>query len=338
MMLELMLTTVAICAALGFNEGDVTNDFYDNDQTHALKPAEVTVEGEIENPGPVDFGELPLRSVIVKETVLDEGKGSFVGAYRFDGYSLYDILNERKLRKKNDEEFPPIIDAYVVVENADGRKAVVSWGEIYYPVHLHEIIIATRVMRIVPSKTKDLWPLPKGSRLVVGTDLLTERNLPLPSKITVRSWPHSYTVNKGMKEMYVDRFTVLRGTTVVETYRCLQQGMRNEQYPTVFYGRGRGIHGVSTFDGVQLRGLLSQHFDVNVENLRVGLVGVAAEDGYRGVFTLSELCNRNDQSETLLLDVGEGEEGGRYKLFPAGDFFSDRAIKSVNEIRFEHAQ
>jgi len=32
-------------------------------------------------------------------------------------------------------------------------------------------------MRIVPSKTKELWQLPETSKLVVANDLLTERNI-----------------------------------------------------------------------------------------------------------------------------------------------------------------
>ncbi len=93
----------------------------------------------------------------------EDGSNAFIGAYRYDGYSLFDILNDRILKKKNKEEFSPIIDLYVEIENAKGEKVVLSWGEIYYPNFLHNSIIATDVMRIVPSKTKELWPLPSES-------------------------------------------------------------------------------------------------------------------------------------------------------------------------------
>ena len=42
--------------------------------------------------------------------------------------------------------------------------------------------------------------------------------------------------------------------------------------------------------------------------------------------------NRNDQEEVLLIQYGEGSDGGKFRLFPAGDFFSDRAIKAISEI------
>ena len=42
--------------------------------------------------------------------------------------------------------------------------------------------------------------------------------------------------------------------------------------------------------------------------------------------------NRNDQQEFLLVKTDPGEDGGLFRIFPAADFFSDRAIKSVSEI------
>ncbi|MCK7537686.1 MAG: hypothetical protein MZV63_45405 [Marinilabiliales bacterium] len=59
---------------------------------------------------------------------------------------------------------------------------------------------------------------------------------------------------------------------------------------------------------------------------------LAGVDGYRAAFTLSELVNRNDQEETLVIDRKDEQGSGRFSLFPAADFFSDRAIKSVMEI------
>ncbi|HPA88040.1 MAG TPA: hypothetical protein PK106_09590, partial [Bacteroidales bacterium] len=137
----------------------MTNNFYDNTETYSLPVKELTVEGEVSNPGSVDLSSLPRRSVIVKETLLDDtGSDRFVGAYRYDGCSLFDILEKRIPVKVNSEEFNPIIDLFVEVENDKGEKVVFSWGEIYYPNNLHRIIIADAVARIVPSKTNDLWP------------------------------------------------------------------------------------------------------------------------------------------------------------------------------------
>jgi hypothetical protein len=94
--------------------GDRNNNFYDNAETYSLPGGEIEVTGEIENPGKVDLSKLSKHSVIVKETLLKEdGTDAFVGAYRYDGYSLFDILTDRIIKKKNVSEFKPIIDLYV---------------------------------------------------------------------------------------------------------------------------------------------------------------------------------------------------------------------------------
>ena len=103
------------------------NNFYDDEETIILTPVDLEICGEIENPGKVDFSKFTRRTVIVKETLLNtKDSNTFIGAYRYDGYSLFDILNERILKKKNEEEFRPIIDVFVEIENANGEKAVMS--------------------------------------------------------------------------------------------------------------------------------------------------------------------------------------------------------------------
>jgi hypothetical protein len=51
-------------------------------------------------------------------------------------------------------------------------------------------------------------------------------------------------------------------------------------------------------------------------------------------FSMCRSWITNDQAEFLLIDLGQGQSGGRYSVFPAADFFSDRAIKAVQEIHF----
>ena len=150
-----------------------TNDFYDDAPTNPLSGSgKIIISGEVESQMTVSLSAIPVRSIIVKETNLEGTEIGFTGAYRYDGYSLYDILDSVVLKKKNSKEFPPIIDLYIEVSNDSGEKVVFSWGEIYYPNNRHQLIIATAVARIVPSRTKELWPLPSERKLVAGTDLI----------------------------------------------------------------------------------------------------------------------------------------------------------------------
>jgi hypothetical protein len=81
-----------------------------------------------------------------------------------------------------------------------------------------------------------------------------------------------------------------------------------------------------------LKDIISGTYPVSRENLQKGIMCISAEDGYRSTLSFSEVFNRNDQQEFLLVKIDPGEDGGLFRVFPAGDFFSDRAIKSVSEI------
>ncbi len=312
---------------------DMTNNFYDNVETYPLAVKELFVDGEIANPGKVDFSDLPKHSVIVKEALLDSAGGDkFIGAYRYDGYSLFDILDKKILKKANENEFKPIIDLYVEIENDKGEKVVFSWGEIYYPNNLHKILIATNVARIVPSKTKELWTLPVESKIVSGSDLVTERNISSPVKITVRSYAHSFPVQKGMSPMFSSRMDIFSSSKKTGQVETLPSNLNNVTFNTVFYGRGKGIHTTTPFKGVLLNDLLIKFYPLTKQNLKSGLVCIVGKDGYRSVISYSELFNRNDQQEFMLIRTKGNEDGGLYRIFAASDFFSDRAIKSVSEI------
>jgi hypothetical protein len=312
---------------------DMTNNFYDNTETYKLPVKELTVVGEISNPGKVDFSKLHKHSVIVKETLLDSaGKDKFVGAYRYDGYSLFDILEKSILQKANADEFNPIIDMYVEIENEKGEKVVFSWGEIYYPNNLHRILIADGVSRIVPSRTKDLCELPAESKIVAANDLVTERNISSPVKITVKSFPKSFKVIKGLSPMFSKQVKLFSHGNQNGSIADYPPDPEMATYNTIFYGRGRGIHSTEPFTGLMLKDILARTYPVSRENLQKGIICIAAEDGYRCALTYSELFNRNDQQEFLLVKTVRGEDGGLFRIFPACDFFSDRAIKSVSEI------
>jgi len=330
--------TLAVNSTTQFIDStEMTNNFYDNTVTYPLIVKELTVEGEIANPGKVDFSSLKKHSVIVKETLLDSaGSDKFVGAYRYDGYSLFDILEKRILKKANAEEFNPIIDLYIEIENEKGEKVVFSWGEIYYPNNLHRILIADGVSRIVPSKTKDLWDLPVESKIVAGNDLITERNISSPVKITIRSFPKSFKVIKGLTPMFSKQIRLFDKNVLKSIFENYPANSAGVTYNAIFYGRGRGIHSTEPFKGLMLKDAVAENYPVSREILKRGIMCISAADGYRAAFSCSEIFNRNDQQEFLLVKTGPDEDGGLFRIFPAGDFFSDRAIKSVSEIHLDY--
>lgn len=259
---------------------------------------------------------------------------TFSGSYRYDGYSLFDILKEKIVAKKNKAEFKSIIDLLVVVEDQKGEKVVLSWGEIYYPTALHRILIADRVAAIIPSETHEQWPLPERTKLVCGNDLIGARNIENPVKITVFSAPMSFPSRKGLKPLYAPGFQVVRADGQAVAIDLANVQAEKRVFPSVFYGRGKGFHGINFFSGILLKDALKTFLTLDRETLQRGYLVAASIDGYHIAMSCSELFNRNDQAEFLLIDRGKGQDGGRYAIFPAADFFSDRALKAVNLIHF----
>jgi hypothetical protein len=48
---------------------------------------------------------------------------------------------------------------------------------------------------------------------------------------------------------------------------------------------------------------------------------IDGKDGYHAVFTFSEVMNRNDQAEVLVVKTPENEDGGAFKIFPSAISF-----------------
>ena len=87
-----------------------------------------------------------------------------------------------------------------------------------------------------------------------------------------------------------------------------------------------------------LEQILKPYVSITSRDLKTGLVVVIGLDGYRCIYSLSEVVNRSDQEEILLVDGKSDDGSGQYRLYPACDFFSDRAIKAISEISLTTAE
>jgi hypothetical protein len=81
-----------------------------------------------------------------------------------------------------------------------------------------------------------------------------------------------------------------------------------------------------------LKEVLLPYFPASREKLQKGMMCLVGMDGYRCAVSYSELFNRNDQQEFLLIKSAHDEDGGLFRVFAASDFFSDRAVKSLNRV------
>jgi hypothetical protein len=80
------LFLLAIAYAQDRNQS--TNSFFDDSEIKTYSLKSILIQGEVQDPGPVDLTSLPLRSVAVKELGIEKGERVFKGAFFVNGYSL----------------------------------------------------------------------------------------------------------------------------------------------------------------------------------------------------------------------------------------------------------
>ncbi len=307
------------------------NDPFDNERAVKLDGKMPYVSGELLNPGQAYVHELEERSVVVKE-YFPRRKGrdpEFQGAFQYKGYSLSDIIKDYIVSKNNKGEFGLNTDLYVIVENDKGESAVFSWGELFYTNHNHDIILATHVQPVFPTASDDEWPLPDDIRLVASNDMVSVRNIDKPSKIIIRSFPRSFPGNKGLRPLFSPEIEINspgNKKSVIDNAETESDIFLS--HDLVFFGTHKGIKGPRRYTGVPLSEILRDKYDFSDQDLAKGLIAIGAKDAYRVVFSFSEVMNRSDMAEVMLLDEGDDEDG-RFQVHPGADFFADRHLKGA---------
>lgn len=165
---------------------------------------------------------------------------------------------------------------------------------------------------------------------MAANDLFSERNLDSPVKITVKSfrwrWPQ-----KKAKPLFSPQIKIyIKGEEKRQSGQ-IASGSSDFKSTGRLFWRGQ-VYGVNYFQGVNLRLVLEKYLGSQPINYRTAHLIIIGDDGYRAVYTASEIFNRNDNQETIIYDRGQ-QNGGRFSLLDRR-FFSDRAVKAIKEIRF----
>lgn len=310
---------------------EATNSFFDESEVKEYSLKGIMVEGEVAEPGMVEFASLPVRNVPVKELALINGKEKFIGSYYYSGYSLFDIISGKKFKKANEADFRPAVDLFVVVENAKGEKAVFSWGEIYYGKDNFQFLISKSVNAINPSKLKMKWPLPAEPRLVAARDAYNVRFISNPVRITIKSFPGTFTAIDS-KEIFASSVTITFGEKK-EVIPEIPSSSEKRTYKNIGYGHGMGWKGVKDVTGFTAKDVIGSKFNFSNEELASSIVCVSAKDGYRAAYSLSEIMNRSDNEDFLFVDRSDSKEDGKYTFYATPDFFVDRNIRAAERIQ-----
>jgi hypothetical protein len=310
------------------------NSLFHQTKEKSMQAGILRVLGEIENAGELKLRDHYKREVFVKESRYDKDGIHFTGAYRYRGYSLFDLLHSIRLAKKNAGLFKPIIDLYIVIENESGESVVFSWSEIFHTNNPHQIIIATESAPIEPYKKKVEYPVSQNWKVVAASDLFSYRTLDNPSSIKVCSFDKKeYPVQKGLKPMYSPEIKVFMNNDMLFKIRAVEDSIKHITYYSSFYGMGMGFHPNSGFQGPPLEDFFKDKTDkFDPELIRHALLCFVGLDGYRSVFSYSELFNRRDQVIPILSVYPDKEDGGYFRIFHPSDFYADRSVKSLEEI------
>ncbi len=320
-------------------ESGANNYFNQEKATDLITPQGILVTGEVEQEVKISLKNIPWHSVAVKEAKMSGDTLKFEGAFRYDGYALCDILSSVKIDKKSKIDFYPPVDLYIEVYNEKGDFATFSWGEIFYSPNTYQIIIAKNVTRIIPGKTKELWELPKESKLIVGTDRLSVRNISNPTKIVIKSLKGNFIVNRRPEQFFSENLELCGADTSCVKIEKLPENLPVVNFESTYYGHSMGYKGDKIFSGVFLSEVMKPCFPKDEVSLRQGLICIEGVDGYRASFSLSELINRNDQRELLLMygagggkDKEKNEGHETFSLYAGCDMFADRSIKGLSRI------
>ncbi len=113
-------------------------------------------------------------------------------------------------------------------------------------------------------------------------------------------------------------------------------GVARRQAADATIGMGRGFHGVKKWDGVDLGEAIRALLPGEAIGRDVWVL-VTALDGYRSLYSGSEVFAPRRGEGVLLADRENGEPlgpgSGRCKTVATGDFFIDRGVRLVKEIR-----
>lgn len=311
------------------------NSYYHRTEETSMEVGELVITGEVKNPGKVDLMDFYKREVFYKQALPnDSGKIDFVGAYRYSGYSLFDLLNGFIVDKKNKENFRPTTDLYVVVENEKGESVTFSWAEIFYTNIPHQVIIATESAPIEPYKCMVDYPTNIHWKLVAANDLYSYRILENPVKMTVKSFDKKdYPINRDLKNTRSLKVDVVINDHLAMTIDSSYQSTDMEEYQSVFYGMGMGYHPIPVFKGITLQSLIEPEMQGDAARwIEKGLVCFEGLDGYRVIYSFGELFNRTDQVEAILSIPDKTNDSGYYRIYHPGIFYGDMSAKSLAEI------
>lgn len=285
-----------------------------------------------------DLSRLPL--VRVRHNGITQ-KGSFHGVFWLQGVPLRDLMELAQIGKEPGG-FPKPVDLALKVRTADGKQAVISWGEVFHQ-NPGEVVLAIKAQPVMPKKSckschkpEEYEPFMKQlarkvglPKLTVTRDQFADRSLEKVTSIEVVS------LNPGgwgpkQDKLYSSQVVISadgKDRTIKQLPKVNRITLIADQV-----GEGKGFHGRREYSGVPLRDLLTQQGfigDVNTVYL------ISAPDGYRSLASWGEIFLGPLGKRIILADQMNGkpiDNTGKFHLVFGDDKWADRWVKAPASI------
>jgi precorrin-4 methylase len=270
--------------------------------------------------------------------------GQFRGVFVYHGVPLRNLLQMATVQKEVEGYSKPI-DLAIVVTDKNGKKAVLSWGEVFYGKP-SDIIIALTATSVMPGSLKSCGECHPSSayqpaldqlsrkivfpKLIIADDHFTDRCLEDIIHIEVIDLKGKSQWKSGIKAVS-PTFTVKNnsGKTIEITDLSGYNSVRISQKQV---GSGRGYHGLKTFKGVPLREILRKVYIGDDPNT---VFVFTSADGYRSLLSFGEVFMGNKSERIIITDNNKNQSAGEsrgFSLVVPDDFLADRMVQTIKTV------
>ena len=332
----------------------------------------IALSGSVKKPGPVDsaaLSALPRHAVLSKVPRPSRYRGTFAT----EGASLKDLLEKAEVAKTTNDNFDRPLDLAVVVTGRDGKKVLFSWGELFLLGDEGAAFLVDRLRPLVPHHHEKIddarfapgaWlgvparekldvsgcagchdggklgkiDVPRGVCLVPTRDANGRRFVEDVVSIEVRQAGFPAPPRKrDLADPWVESPSLVLpdGSSTPLDVKALAPVARAEGEDDGI-GLGRGFHGHRAFSGASLAALLRSKLPPGTDPALLFVV-VTASDGYRSLYSGGEILLSRYPENVLLVDTEGGKpllrKSGRLESYARADFFVDRSVRNLAEVR-----
>ncbi|MCP4896400.1 MAG: hypothetical protein GY906_05440 [bacterium] len=335
----------------------------------AAAEAQIRITGSVKTPMAVSQSDLAAMRQAKDKIRLGTPEGQYRATFEVSGPSLWSVLEKVQIEKKVADGFDRPIDLLVVVKGRQGHEALFSIGELQMGNLSGRVLLADRIRHIIPHHHEEVPPLaeqdgwlnagvrkalsvpedcvgchaeekvpavdiPRGVCLIAAGDSWPPRFVEDVVEISIRQVGITVPVHmkKGTAAQPSIRFVRLDGSSVA-LHSSAMLSLGAESFSDATFGMGRGFHGIHSWTGLPLSSLVAAQIPAGTDLDRLWIL-VTAADGYRIVLSGKEVFTSPNGVilATTEDDQPLGERGPMRLVVPA-DFYIDRSVHSVQEIR-----